>query len=263
MSTLAELIAGLSHEDGSWQVELPADWMQGRTVYGGLTAALAVGTAQRAVPGLGALRSAQFAFVGPASGVLTLTPTVLRAGRSVTFVSVDAAGPGGLATRVLLCFGSARPSILSHTALPMPAIPEPDACPALTEASDAPRYLAQFDARLAGSGRLGGEGPIADILAWVRHREAVGVDATVALVALGDASPPAPLAMLDRVVPISTILWSVEIGPDPGRGGAGGWRLLHLVGDMIAEGYAAERITVWSEDGEPLMTARQSVAIFE
>ena len=80
--------------------------------------------------------------------------------------------------------------------------------------------------------------------------------------ALGDVSPPAPMALFDRLVPVSTMMWSFEIGPEPGRGGLGGWRLVEVVADTLVDGYAAERITIWSQDGTPLMTARQSVAIF-
>ncbi len=251
----------MAERDGAWRVAVPADWEQGRTVYGGLVAALAVETVQRAVPGLGPLRAAQFAFVGPVSGSLALTPTVLRAGRSVTFVSVDVHGEAGLATRALLCFGTARRSVLAHTALPMPAVPPPEECGVLLEGL-APAFIGHFDARLALPGGFGSGSPTAEITAWFRHRDADGVNPAVALVALGDASPPAPLAMVERFIPVSTMMWSVELGPDPGRGSPGGWRLVRLVGDVVAEGYAAERITIWSEDGTPLMTARQSVAVF-
>ncbi len=262
LSALPALIASMAATGGAWRVAVPPEWEQGRTVYGGLVAGLAVETAQRALPGLGPLRAAQFAFVGPVSGSLVLTPTVLRAGRSVTFVSVDVGGDaGGVATRALLCFGAARSSVLTHAALPMPEVPAPDMCGALLSA-EAPAFIAHFDARLALPGGFGSGSEAAEITAWFRHREADGLDPAVALVTLGDASPPAPLAMVDRFLPVSTMMWSVELGPDPGRGTPGGWRLFQLVGDAIADGYAAERITIWSEDGTPLMTARQSVAVF-
>jgi acyl-CoA thioesterase len=50
--------------DQSSRVTVPEDWMQGRTTYGGLTAALCL---KAALPLAGdrPLRSAQIAFVGP------------------------------------------------------------------------------------------------------------------------------------------------------------------------------------------------------
>ncbi len=262
MTTLADIITGLASDAGSWRIEAPEDWLQGRTLYGGLAAALAVEAARRLAPELGPLRSAQFAFVAPAAGRLTITPRILRRGRSVTFVAVDVLSPADeVATRALLCFGAARPSALSHRALPMPTVPPPEACPALLGSGERPVFLQHFDARATGEARFGAGHPEPTITAWFRHRDAAGVDAVVALIALGDVSPPAPLVMLDRLVPISTMTWALELGPQPARGG-GGWRLIELVGELIADGYAAERITIWAEDGTPLMTARQSVAIF-
>ncbi len=167
-----------------------------------------------------------------------------------------------VATRALLCFGAARPSALSHRALPMPAVPPPHACPALLGSGERPVFLQHFDARATGQARFGAGHPEPAITAWFRHRDAAGIDPVVALIALGDVSPPAPLVMLNHMVPVSTMTWALELGPEPGQGGAGGWRLLELVGEVIADGYAAERITIWAEDGTPLMTARQSVAIF-
>ena len=146
--------------------------------------------------------------------------------------------------------------------LPMPAAAAVADCAALLLGDEAPAYLPQFEIRQAGLGRVAGGQQKAELLGWYRHRHAAGVDDTVALIALGDASPPAPLAMFDRLVPVSTMTWSVEIGPEPGRGGPDGWRLVEVVGEMMADGYAAERITIWSDDGTPLMTARQNVAVF-
>ncbi len=255
-------MADVAERDGRWLVDLPLDWMQGRTAYGGAGAALTVEAARRSLPGLPPLRAAQFAFVGPSSGRLTLIPTVLRRGRSVAFVSVDLLSETGeVATRALLCFGAARSSSLADSQPTMPVVPGPAACAALPLVS-APAYLSQFEIRPVGDGRVAGGGNKGELAGWYRHREAAQLDETVALVALGDASPPAPLAMMDRLVPVSTMTWSVEVGIDPGRGGADGWRYVELRGDMVAQGYGAERINVWSEDGTLLLTGRQSVAVF-
>jgi hypothetical protein len=53
--------------------------------YGGLTAAISLEVTQRSFPDLAPLRSAQFAFIGPASGELHLLPHILRPGKSTVF----------------------------------------------------------------------------------------------------------------------------------------------------------------------------------
>ena len=136
--------------------------MQGRTVYGGIGAALAVEATRRAVPGLGPLRSAQIAFIGPGSGRRGLWAAGRRAGRSVTFVSVEVSdGGSGIATRALLCFGAARPSTLSYLSLPMPSVPPAQECPPLSFAQGASGYLTHFEARAAGPGAAGRGPPTA------------------------------------------------------------------------------------------------------
>ena len=75
MTSFSDLIAAISAEG---ETTIPEDWRQGRTTYGGLSAALCVAGALRAVPGLPALRAAQFVFVGPPTGGLRISATVLR-----------------------------------------------------------------------------------------------------------------------------------------------------------------------------------------
>src|SRR5271154_1917854 len=105
MTAFCDLLAGISEADGRFHATLSPDWLQGRTAYGGLSAALCVEAARRAVPELPALRSAQFTFIGPASGPLSAKVEVLRRGKSAVFAGVDLTGDAGLATRAVLGFG--------------------------------------------------------------------------------------------------------------------------------------------------------------
>src|SRR5665213_917866 len=140
MSSFSELTAAVGCDGGPSRIEVSPDWLQGRTAHGGLTAALCVEAALKCVPDLPPLRAAQFIFAAPATGVLTLTPTVLRAGRSATFVGADAAGDAGLAVRATLVFGASRASTLNYAALPSPQVPHPDDCPAYFQPGMAPGW---------------------------------------------------------------------------------------------------------------------------
>ena len=86
-TSFARLIAGF---DPARPFDVPADWLQGRTVYGGLMTALALQAALRNGPtDLPTLKSAQVSFIGPATEALTFHPQVLRQGKSVVSMSVD------------------------------------------------------------------------------------------------------------------------------------------------------------------------------
>jgi acyl-CoA thioesterase len=271
MTPFSQLIASISPAAGepdnaaagadSFQIAVTDDWLQGRTLYGGLSAALCVEAATRAYEGLPPLQSAQFAFVGPASGQLRLTPSILRKGKSTVFVSVDLVGDAGIATRATLCFGAPRASRLSYQHLPMPQVPPPESCKAFRPRDQGPSFARHFDFLHAG-GALplsGADKP--ELLIWLRHVDRSLPNAAVPLIALADAPPPAAFSMFPEFAPISTMTWTIDMlsdlsGPDDG------WRLLLTTGESIANGYSSQAMTVWDSTGKPLIAARQSVALF-
>lgn len=246
---------------GSFQITVGDDWLQGRTLYGGLSAALCVEAANRMIEGLPPLQSANFAFVGPATGQLRLTPTILRRGKSTVFISVDLTGDAGIATRATLCFGAPRTSRLSYQHLPAPQVPPPDTCKSFRPRDEGPSFARHFDFRHAG-GSLplsGADKP--ELLIWLRHVDESLPNAVVPLIALADAPPPAAFSMFPEFAPISTMTWTIDMlsdlsGPDDG------WRLLLTTGDTVANGYSSQTMTVWDSTGKPLIAARQCVALF-
>ena len=121
-----DLLSSIAFDaDNSARVTVPEDWMQGRTTYGGLTAALCL---KAALPLAGdrPLRSAQVAFVGPASGELVSVPTVLREGKNTAFISVRMTGPDGIVAECIFAFGAARESSLDFSDMVAPAVTLPD-----------------------------------------------------------------------------------------------------------------------------------------
>ncbi|MCA8885628.1 MAG: thioesterase family protein, partial [Hyphomonadaceae bacterium] len=89
MSSLRAVLDTLVPDGNVFAVEAPVEWSQGRTLYGGITAALAYEAVRRSHDALPPLRSAQFTFVGPASGRLRFTTALLRRGRSSTLIAAD------------------------------------------------------------------------------------------------------------------------------------------------------------------------------
>ncbi|MGI9245481.1 MAG: acyl-CoA thioesterase, partial [Steroidobacteraceae bacterium] len=123
-SEFSAVLAALRPGDGGLQVTVPADWLQGRTVFGGLQMALAVramrstmGENERALP----LRSAQITFVGPVAGdtPVQLEAEVLRQGRSTVHARCDLLQDGAVGATVVAIFGVARASQFLHE-LPAP-----------------------------------------------------------------------------------------------------------------------------------------------
>lgn len=264
MTTFSELIHGITAQDGAAVGAIPESWRQGRTTYGGLTAALCVDAALRVLPDLPPLRSAQFAFIGPAAGVVRATPAVLRQGKNSVFVAVDLVAETGLATRGLLCFAAARNSGLAHLARPMPDAGIPGDGDNIFPASHGPAFAAQFDLKRAGAHGLMTQAPDPDLLVWIRHKDKAGRRGIVGAIALADALPPAAMTMFGSPAPISTMTWAVDvIHPELAEAGSDeGWHLMQSRGDHVADGYSSQDMVLWTGTGVPLLIGRQTVAVF-
>jgi hypothetical protein len=267
---LAELAAGGT-------VGVGDDWTQGRTLFGGLSAALAAADGTRAArEGPAAappLRSGQFAFIGPAAGPVSVSSTVLRRGRSAVFVQSDVTTEQGLALRAILTFGSARPSAMAYEDLPAPPARPVADCPSLHGPGGGPGFAAHFDVRPAdgevwfrrdAGGNVERRAGKPDLILWARHRDpGAGLD-PIALLALGDIPPPAAMRLMAAPAPISTMTWMVDFlnPPTPAPAQDDGWRLLRSTAEVVTEGYCSQSMSLWDSAGRPLMAGRQNVAVF-
>lgn len=261
MTAYSDLIAQITPRDDGFSAQVTDDWKQGRTTYGGLSAALCVEAAQRAFPDAPPLRSAQFAFVGPAAGELSIQVKALRQGKSTLFVAVDLLGEQGVATHGVLTFGAARASEVSYVDAPCPAVAPPDSCEPFfpSDPNRAPHFSRQFEVKLAGGTRpLTGEAP--EYLLWIRHRDAAATSLS-ALIALADTPPPPAMALFPRFGPISTMTWALDVVGLPGEADDG-WRLLRSRAETIGDGYSTQAMDLWDAQGRPLVLARQNVAVF-
>src|SRR3546814_7909268 len=108
----SQLLSAMRGADGEWQVDVPADWQQGRTLFGGLQAALAVRAMRGLVPASTPLRTLQATFISPVpGGPLRIVARVLRSGKSATHVEADLYDGGQIACRTLGIFGLPRESV--------------------------------------------------------------------------------------------------------------------------------------------------------
>jgi len=263
VTSFSALLDAIHAADNTYRGEIPESWLQGRSSFGGLTAALCVAAAERAVPDLPPLRSAQFTFVGPAGGAVAMTPRLLRRGKSSAFAAVELSAEGSLATHAVLSFGAARESQYSYRARPMPAAPLPGTTEVFFR-SGKPKFTQHFEAFAAGGQKLVSSAARPEIVLWVRHRDPRGNSTLPGLIALGDTAPAAAYTMLSAPVPASSITWSVEMIDAAAalRAPADAWYLLRSAGEDVREGYSVQDMALWAQDGTLIMLARQTVAIF-
>ena len=258
--TFSDLIAGAAFDGEVMRLMIPESWMQGRTTYGGLSAALCLVTAERAFPDLPPLRSANISFIGPVGGVVEGRARALRRGRSVSFIEADLSSENGLAARCVFAFGASRESMFELTFTPPPDVPGPEACEVFIPPGMGPNFAQHFETKLAKGARPATSSRDHDHFIWARHiGERPSGDA--ALIALADMPPPAVMPMFPVFKPISSMTWHLNFLVDAPES-RDGWWLLQSRAENVRSGYSSQDMPIWNSDGELVVAGRQSVAIF-
>lgn len=258
MSLISTLAAARPIEHG-FAAAIPESWMQGRTSYGGFSAALALHGAQGLVPDLPPLRSAQVSFVGPLAGEVEVRSRVLRRGRNATWISTEVTSEAGVGLAATFVFmGPVETSTLHLHEVPAPEgmIAPEDAIP-LPEARGA-GFTQHFDRRFA---LPRSEVKRPDLAWWLRPKDREGLDPMVALMLTGDALPPGVMPLLDTWVPVSSMTWIVNL-LTPAPASRDGWMLVRSTGNYAEAGCSSQEMTIWNADGVALSTGMQSIALF-
>ncbi|MDP1026558.1 thioesterase family protein [Sphingomonas sp. KR1UV-12] len=255
MSGLPALIAALvPASDGALSVAIPDNWLQGRTCYGGLSAALALHAAKRVAPDLPPLRSAQVAFVGPLSGTVRVRARLLRRGRNAAFVHAAIESEAGLGLSATFVFMRVADSHIDHAVAAPAPVPAPGSGDVVTGGLPAVAFTQNFEF-------VDHPAAPAEWLRWVRLTDRAGLDPEVELMAIGDCLPPAALKLADRLIPLSSLTWQLDLlAAAPVS--ADGWWLLQATTDHARHGGSSQRMAIWNAAGDPVAAQMQSVALF-
>lgn len=256
-----ELLSSISRTDeGTHHISIPDTWKQGRTAYGGLTAALCLEAARALAPGLPP-RAAQVAFVGPVNGEVTCKAEVLRQGKNTVFVSVRMTGAEGVLAEAIMTFGAPRQSSIDLVDLPAPALPDPENVPPYFRNHQGPAFAQNFDMLIAGGTPPMSGADKADVSIWMRHKDPATPMDAVSLLALADAPPPAAMAMFRQPGRISSMTWMAEFLTEDIET-KDRWFLARHVAQTARNGYSSQEMLLWNKQRQPIMIGRQTIAVF-
>ena len=241
---------------------LSEDWLQGRSSFGGLQAALALVAMRRLVPAEVTLRVLQTTFVGPVPpGELRVSARLLRAGKNVSHVEARIEVDGSTACLLVGVFGAARTSAVAVAMQPVSAPKPPESSTPFPHIEGlTPSFLRHFSMRWAeGTVPFTGSSASATRI-WLQHREPSG-NAEADLVALADVIPSPAISMMKKFAPASSLTWTLELlEPAPAQG-EGWWRAdteIHSARD----GYVAQTSRLHASDNRVVALARQAVVVF-
>lgn len=263
-TTMSQLLARAELQQGALRVEVPADWMQGRSVFGGLQAALALHAMRSLVPEA-PLRTLQTTFIAPVAGVVTVQAKILRSGKNATHVEARIGDGSTTQALVVGVFGTARSSAVAR--MPAPQALDPSA-PALLELpfgsggmGGGPVFMSHFNVRwLRGQIPFSGGSETSQILDIAIDDPGAASESHV--VAIADFIPPIAFSLLSAPTAGSTLTWMLELLVD---------RVDHLPtsgfrveAEMVAarDGYTNQAVRLFGPGGEPIALSHQTMMVF-
>jgi acyl-CoA thioesterase len=257
---LSEILGSATVNDGVWSATASNDWLQGRSLFGGIQAAMALRAMRRLVHPDVPLRVLQTTFVAPvAAGTVAVRARVLRTGKSVTQVEARIVEAGETAALFVGVFGRARPSRVEV----VPNLPvvedevhdEHRAPPGVAFAQHFTLRQLRGDRLISGSRRTN-----AVLEVGIKDGDAAVTEEHV--VAIADAPPPLALAFLETPAFGSSVTWTLEMLEGRLDGlSLDRWQL-HIDLAAARDGYTSQSVFLCAEGGRPVAISRQSMVVF-
>ena len=256
--------ADLLAEAAGGAAVLPADWGQGRSIFGGLSAALALRAARSRVDDDRPPRSILVSFVGPVTpGEVKIDTRVLAAGRSAVHLQATLEQEGQARTVVMATFGRERESSLTVAAPPRPSAPPPDGLPAMPKIPGlVPAFTRHFGYRWTGGGLPYSGSEESVIHGWCRFVERAERTTEEWILGLVDAWPAPVVSMMSTPAPASTMTWGVDFVRVEPEAPTDDWWLFESRTEQARGGYAQTRAALWSPAGDLAAVSRQTVAYY-
>jgi len=257
----SQLLQAIRRTGGEAVWEVHPEWLQGRAVFGGLQAILAVHAMRGLIDADIPLRTLQVAFVAPStSSHIQANAILLRRGKNATQLEARLTDGNTLLAVVIGVFGKPRASSL-HLMPEMPALEcdQPRPLPYVPGLS--PSFTQHFNSSwLRGGMPFSGirEPQMSVTLGMPEEAES----SEFHVLALADFLPPVGLSWLQSPAPGSSMTWMLEILGQRLEGlPMDGWR---ADADMVAaaDGYTHQSVTLWGPQGQPIALSRQTMVVF-
>jgi acyl-CoA thioesterase len=245
---------------GEARLDVPEDWLQGRTLFGGLQAAIGLAALRTVVPD-SPLRSLQVTFIAPVpGGKVEARARVLRSGKNATHAEARIVDGETTLASMIGVFGRARDSAIRV----VPVQPAFDAARPFEmryREGVVPSFTQHFKARwLRGSPPYAGATERDNVIELGMRDP--GPASEMHVLAMADFIPPIALSFLREPVAAASLTWMLELLRDDVSGLAlEGWRMdAHLF--AAHEGYTHQSLELWGPDGTLVALGRQTMVVF-
>ena len=257
----SEVLDSVREQAGGWTASIPEDWLQGRSVFGGLQVALALRAMRSLVPRSVPLRTVQTTFLAPVpAGEVQLRAQILRAGKSATHVEARLMDREQTLCVVIGVFGVARPSAVRISPVQPPVeCDKPIAFPFIPGIT--PDFTRHFAVRwLRGGLPFTSSTSLQNVVEIGLRDEGRASEEHV--LAIADFIPPIALSMLKQPVAGSSMTWMLEfLDNRVNELPLLGWRMDAEL-SAARDGYTSQTGMLWGPDGRAVALSRQSMVVF-
>ena len=256
----SEMLGSVRRDQDQWVAITSEDWKQGRSLFGGLQAALAVKAMRDLIPEV-PLRSLQTTFLAPVpAGTISIRAQILRSGKSATHV--EARIIDGTQTLCLLVgiFGASRPSKVELIPQqPLVECNKPLHFPYIEGVM--PAFTRHFQMTwLRGGFPYSGSTLVENVLE-LGFKEETGPASEMHVLAIADVIPPIGLSLLKTPTTGSSMTWTMEFLADFADLPLQGWR---MDAELCAarDGYTSQSGLLWGSGGRAVALSRQNMVVF-
>lgn len=249
-------------------VSVDSSWGQGRTLFGGLSAALALSKVRQSIDPQRPLRSLAVNFSGQ---VLTDTPftleqQILSDGKSISQANGQVVQNERIVTQVCACFGIERDSSIEVSS-PRVELPKLGTNQRLNYMKGlTPEFVQHFEFEYCKGQLPFTNSPANKLAGWGRFKEAGSEFTEAHLIALIDSWPPTVLQKLKSFAPCATVSWNVEIVQPLSllkqSLRADDWFYYDAEIKQAHHGYVHTEAKIYTPDGTLLALSRQLVAVY-
>lgn len=238
-------------------------WTQGRTIFGGYTAAAAAVLACSHLPEY-KLRTMQAQLLAPiVAEVVNGELIVLRRGRTMAFCEVRIHQDNALRAVFSYAFANARESI----AVPGPAAPEFQAPEKALELPYleglTPEFTKHLEYRFCEGGIPFRGGDEASFGGYVRFRKSAESPMTISeLIAMLDTWPCPTLCLLNRPVPGSTATWTAHLIEAPKTSASDYYKFRYRT-LAAKDGFSTVLGQLWDQSGKLVAFSEQTSVVFD
>lgn len=238
-------------------------WSQGRSAFGGLSAAFAITAMNKRMDSQTPLRSLMVSFIAPIPpGEVRVETHIQRQGKNVTQLSADVISGGEVCLQAMGVCGRGREATASPAKDSFDPLPREQGIAFQDHARRLPSFLRYFDGSWAGGGLPFSGNKETTLDLWARHVDDLSAFPGEQVCAIADIPPPVMLAHFTTPTPASSLTWSLEFVIPPPQIKSD-WFYLHFDMDSAAEGYTQQSGRIYTEDGRLCALTRQCMVYFE